>query len=87
MWNASSLKNIQVRCVAYSPDSRRIASVSRGTIRIWNVETHECIDTFDTIEILCGINLSGLDFSFADIDGESKRILYQNGAKVTKEED
>ena len=84
MWNASSLKNIQVRCVAYSPDSRRIASVSRGTIRIWNVETHECVDT---IEILCGIDLSGPDFSLADIDGESKRILYQNGAKVTKEED
>lgn len=73
-----------MRCVAYSPDSRRIASVSRGTIRIWNVETHECVDT---IEILCGINLSGLDFSFADIDERSMKILYQNGVKVTKEED
>ena len=39
----------------------------------------QCIDT---IEPLFGIDLSGLDFSLADVEEKDKKILWQNGVKV-----
>ncbi len=64
-----------------SPDGRKIASrLDDGTFRICDATTHEYIDT---IEPLFGIDLFGLDFSLADFDERSKKILYQNGVVVS----
>ena len=34
------------RSVAWSPDNTKIASASRGKIRVWDAETYELIRTF-----------------------------------------
>lgn len=70
-----------VRSICFSSDGKMLISGSRdGTLRIWDVHTGEQLEV---ITPLHGIDISGLDFSEADIESETDRkVFLQNGAKV-----
>ncbi len=69
-----------VNSVSFMFETTKNVSVSDdGTIRIWDIVTHEC---HKVIQPLFGIDISGLDFSLAEIDKHSKEIIRMNGGKI-----
>lgn len=71
--------NGEVRGVAVHPEGMIASASYDGTIRIWDLETHECIDM---IYILQGIHLYGLNFNKAILDDELRKTLIHNGVTV-----
>ncbi|MBN1699580.1 MAG: hypothetical protein JW881_18820 [Spirochaetales bacterium] len=72
-----------VTAVVYSPGGERITSGSGDeTVKEWERETGECINTFEN---LSGLVIQGCDFTNADLSclsKEEKRHLKMYGAKL-----
>lgn len=48
-----------IRALSISSDERMVASASNGSLKVWNVRTHNCIRTFECGYALCASFLPG----------------------------
>ena len=66
-----------VSTVMFRSDNELASSSRDGVVFIWDVDKRECISEHC---VLCGIDISDLNFTCADLSEKDRDIFHQNGA-------
>jgi WD40 repeat protein len=65
--------------VAVLKDGRVVSGSDDGTIKKWNLDTGECLETMQRTEF----DVSDMDLSSAILTKDLAKLLWQNGAKIS----
>ena len=72
--------NTDTICIERLPSGNLVTSSSNGLLHIWNLESGECQNPLETMEVC----VQGMDFSSANLSEPIAKLLWHNGANISE---
>lgn len=72
----------EVECITVLQNNNVVCGLNNGGMQVWDPKEEECINVFEAIEY----DVSKMNFKLASISAQTRKILWQNGAKAYSDE-